>query len=71
MGLRHGLYCVGCCWVLMLILFVTGVMNLLWVAIVAALVLLEKTVTPALAPWISRATAVALMTWGALLWVLA
>jgi predicted metal-binding membrane protein len=42
MGLRHGLYCVGCCWVLMALLFVAGVMNLLWVAVIAALVLVEK-----------------------------
>jgi predicted metal-binding membrane protein len=42
MGLGHGAYCLGCCWVLMLLLFVGGVMNLLWVAALAALVLLQK-----------------------------
>ena len=42
MGLRHGCYCVGCCWVLMALLFVAGVMNLLWVAAMAAFVLVEK-----------------------------
>jgi predicted metal-binding membrane protein len=42
MGAAHGLYCIGCCWALMLLLFVGGVMNLMWVAIVAAFVLLEK-----------------------------
>ncbi len=42
MGLRHGVYCLGCCWVLMGLLFVTGVMNLLWVAAIATFVLLEK-----------------------------
>ena len=42
MGLRHGAFCVGCCWMLMLLLFVLGVMNLLWVAILSALILLEK-----------------------------
>jgi predicted metal-binding membrane protein len=42
MGLRHGTYCVGCCWVLMALLFVAGVMNLLWVAAIAAFVLTEK-----------------------------
>lgn len=42
MGLRHGAYCVGCCWLLMALLFVTGVMNLLWIAMLAALVLVEK-----------------------------
>lgn len=42
MGLRHGSYCVGCCWVLMGLLFVVGVMNLLWVAAISAFVLIEK-----------------------------
>lgn len=41
-GATHGLYCLGCCWALMLLLFVGGVMNLLWVAVLAVLVLLEK-----------------------------
>ncbi|MEL0083592.1 MAG: DUF2182 domain-containing protein, partial [Gammaproteobacteria bacterium] len=42
MGWRHGLFCVGCCWLLMAILFTVGVMNLLWVALIAIYVLLEK-----------------------------
>ena len=42
MGIHHGLYCIGCCWALMLILFAGGVMNLVLVACIAALVLLEK-----------------------------
>ena len=42
MGLWHGAYCVGCCWVLMALLFVGGVMNLLWVAAITVFVLLEK-----------------------------
>ncbi|MCZ6845223.1 MAG: DUF2182 domain-containing protein [Alphaproteobacteria bacterium] len=42
MGVHHGAYCVGCCWVLMGLLFVVGVMNLLWVAAVTAVVLIEK-----------------------------
>lgn len=42
MGFLHGLFCVGCCWVLMALLFVAGVMNLLWVAAIAAFVLIEK-----------------------------
>jgi predicted metal-binding membrane protein len=46
LGLLHGIYCVGCCWVLMALLFVVGVMNVLWVALLALLVLLEK-----LMPW--------------------
>ena len=42
MGSKHGAYCVGCCWMLMALLFVAGVMNLLWVAAIAGLVLVEK-----------------------------
>ncbi|HUS53388.1 MAG TPA: DUF2182 domain-containing protein [Thermohalobaculum sp.] len=41
-GLEHGLYCLGCCWVLMALLFVGGVMNLLWIAAIAIFVLTEK-----------------------------
>ena len=42
MGLRHGSYCLGCCWILMALLFVAGVMNLFWVAVIALLVMAEK-----------------------------
>jgi len=44
MGLRLGAYCVGCCWILMGLLFLGGVMNLLWIAAIAIFVLLEKTI---------------------------
>ena len=44
MGVSHGVFCVGCCWALMLLLFTAGVMNLLWVAVLAALVLLQKVI---------------------------
>ena len=42
MGLVNGAFCVGCCWALMALLFAGGIMNLLWIAGIAALVLLEK-----------------------------
>lgn len=42
LGLVHGLYCLGCCWVLMFLLFVGGVMNLVWIAILTLIVLAEK-----------------------------
>jgi predicted metal-binding membrane protein len=42
LGLKHGLTCIGCCWALMMLLFVGGVMNLLWIAALSILVLLEK-----------------------------
>src|SRR5207249_9191347 len=44
LGMRHGGYCIGCCWVLMALLFVGGVMNVLWIAAIAMLVLVEKIV---------------------------
>ena len=44
MGLRLGAFCVGCCWILMGLLFVGGVMNLLWIAAIAIFILLEKTI---------------------------
>jgi predicted metal-binding membrane protein len=62
-GIRHGFFCLGCCWVLMVLLFVGGLMNLLWIAVLALLVLLEKTV-----PWggrTSRVAGAALFVWGA------
>jgi predicted metal-binding membrane protein len=42
MGVVHGAFCLGCCWVLMALLFVGGVMNLLWVVAIAVFVVLEK-----------------------------
>jgi predicted metal-binding membrane protein len=42
MGVRHGAFCIGCCWILMALLFVVGVMNLVWVAAISAFVLAEK-----------------------------
>jgi len=42
LGFRHGLYCIGCCWAVMALLFVAGVMNLFWIAALSALVLVEK-----------------------------
>ena len=42
MGLEHGLFCTGCCWALMGLLFVLGVMNLVWMAVLTALIALEK-----------------------------
>jgi predicted metal-binding membrane protein len=67
MGLRHGLFCVGCCWALMLLLFVTGVMNLVWIALLAVFVLLEKTLRGG--EWLARGVGVLLIAAG--LWMLA
>jgi predicted metal-binding membrane protein len=67
MGMKHGAFCAGCCWMLMALLFVAGVMNMLWVAAITILVLLEK-----IAPqrWrLGPATGAILLAWG--VWVIA
>ena len=46
LGIFHGVYCLGCCWVLMLLLFVAGVMNLAWVALLAIVIFGEKFAPP-------------------------
>ncbi len=65
MGMHHGLFCLGCCWALMLLLFVLGVMNLIWVALLAAYVLAEK-VLPG-GRWLSQAAGVLAIVAGAYL----
>jgi predicted metal-binding membrane protein len=64
LGLRHGVYCLGCCWALMLVLFVVGVMNLAWVAALTVFVLVEK--FGPLGTWISRAGGVLMIAGGLL-----
>src|ERR1700730_2029487 len=63
MGLKHGGYCLGCCWALMSLLFAFGVMNLLWVAGISAFVLLEK-ITPA-NQLVSRLSGLLFIGWAA------
>ncbi|WP_256657240.1 DUF2182 domain-containing protein [Pseudomonas sp. 2FE] len=65
MGLAHGLYCLGCCWMLMGLLFVGGVMNLLWIAMIGGYVLLEKTLPGG--RWFSRLGGLLLIGWGVFL----
>jgi len=67
MGVRHGAFCLGCCWALMALLFVGGVMNLAWVAALAVFVLAEKAV--ARGAWLSRVSGVALIAWA--VWLVA
>ena len=43
LGIRHGLFCLGCCWALMLLMFAVGVANLTWMAVLTALMVYEKT----------------------------
>ena len=62
MGARHGTFCVACCWLLMLLLFVAGVMNLAWVGLLAALVLVERTVPGG--AWLGRVAGIGFALWG-------
>ena len=64
-GLRHGLFCFGCCWMLMALLFVGGVMNLACIAVIAFAIVAEKSLP--LGSWTSRATGTALIAGGALM----
>ena len=66
MGAGHGLYCLGCCWVLMALLFAVGVMNLLWVAAIAAFVFAEKLLPGGV--WVGRVGGVAMAAFG--VWLL-
>lgn len=61
LGVLHGAYCVGCCWLLMALLFFGGVMNLVWIAALSALVLAEKVLPGGV--WISRGSGVVLLVW--------
>jgi predicted metal-binding membrane protein len=68
LGLAHGAFCMGCCWMLMALLFVGGVMNLAWVAVLAVVVLIEK-VAPMgdrgakVIGWLAVAAGVGLLVW--------
>jgi predicted metal-binding membrane protein len=62
MGAEHGAYCLGCCWALMLLLFAAGVMNLLFVALLAVMVLAQKLLPGG--RLLTRLTAIALIGCG-------
>jgi predicted metal-binding membrane protein len=67
MGLDHGVFCLACCWFLMALLFVGGVMNLYWIVGLALFVLLEKTIP--VGHWLGSITGIGLSVWG--VWLLA
>jgi predicted metal-binding membrane protein len=67
LGALHGAYCVGCCWILMALLFVGGVMNVLWIAALTIFVLLEKVVPQG--RFVSRGAGLAAVAGG--IWLLA
>lgn len=62
MGLRHGLFCLGCCWAVMVLLFVGGLMNVLWIAALALFVWAEKMIPAGRV--LGRAGGVCLILWG-------
>jgi len=59
MGLEHGLYCLGCCWFFMTLLFAAGIMSLLWMAVITVFVLVEKLFPGG--EWIARSSGVAML----------
>lgn len=69
MGSKHGIHCVGCCWVLMALIVVAGVMNLLWMAIITAFVLIEKAIPRG--DTVGRVGGVGMVIWGICLIALA
>jgi predicted metal-binding membrane protein len=62
MGLEHGLYCLGCCWFLMVLLFAAGIMSLLWMAAIAVFIFVEKLLPGG--EWIARISGVAMIGFG-------
>lgn len=63
-GARHGLFGLRCCWMLMVLLFVGGRVNVLWIAALTSLALIEKLLPGG--PRVARLTGMALMVWGAI-----
>jgi len=61
MGLKAGVFCVGCCWLLMVLCFVLGVMNMIWMAVLTAFMLLERVIDN---KWLSRTAGLMLIVWG-------
>jgi predicted metal-binding membrane protein len=65
MGVHHGLYCLGCCWSLMVVLFVVGTMNLLWMGVLSMVIFVEKIVPQGVT--LGKVTGLALILFGAAL----
>ncbi len=65
-GIAQGLDCMGCCWALMVVMFAVGVMNVVWIAVLGAIMTIEK-LSPSF--WVSRVIGLVFIAWGAaLLW---
>jgi len=65
MGIEHGVYCLGCCWFLMGLLFFGGIMNLFWIAGLACFILFEKTIP--MGHWFGRVAGLCFAAWGVLM----
>jgi predicted metal-binding membrane protein len=63
MGMVHGIFCIGCCWVLMALLFIGGIMNVLWIGVLALVIILEKNVPHG--PIFARIAGSILLVWAA------
>lgn len=68
LGLHHGVYCVGCCWAEMLVMFAVGVMNLLWMGLITLAIVAERYV-PGPEGVIRKLVGIGLVTWGCTQWV--
>jgi len=64
LGLNQGLFCLGCCWALMLLMFVTGIMNVMWMVALTVLMVVEKTLPKS--DGLRRFTGFVLIAWGAM-----
>jgi len=62
MGVHHGLYCLGCCWSLMVVLFVVGTMNLVWMGVLSIIIFVEKIVPHGVE--MGKATGIVLIAFG-------
>ena len=62
MGWWHGMFCIGCCWALMCVLFVAGVINAIWIVVIVAYVLIKKVVPHSART--TRAVGAGLIAWG-------
>ena len=62
MGFERACFCAVCCWALMVLMFVAGVMNVFWMALIAAFILVEKVVPGG--DWIGRLAGAGLAVWG-------
>jgi predicted metal-binding membrane protein len=66
LGMEQGVWCLGCCWALMLVMFAVGIMNVFWMALLAVLAIVEK---QGRSPWVTRGAGAILLVWATALLV--